>query len=67
MTQEMRIGFTILNYAQMRGLTKKQLADKLEVSETTIANRIKRPGGWKLCELVRAYEVLEIPKEERWV
>ena len=67
MTQEMRIGFLITNYAKLRGMTKQQLAKKLGICDTTLSARYKRPGGWKLEELVKAFEILDVPKEERWV
>lgn len=67
MTQEMRIGFMLRNYTKMRGMTQREFAEKMGLSDTTMLNRSRRPGGWKLEELVRAFDILDVPKEERWL
>lgn len=67
MTQEMRIGFLLRNYTKMRGMTQRQFGEAMGMSDTTLLNRARRPGGWKLEELVRAFDILDVPKEERWL
>ena len=67
MTEEMKAGFVIMNYVKIRGLTQRQFAERMGFSDTTLLNRMKRPGGWRLDEMIRAYDVLDIPEEERWL
>lgn len=67
MTDEMKMGFVICNYVKIRGLTQRQFAERMGFSDTTLLNRMKRPGGWRLWEMLRAYDVLDIPEEERWL
>lgn len=47
------------------GLTFAQLAEKVEVCETTLLHWFKNPGHFRLAVLLRMFELLDIPAEER--
>lgn len=67
MRTETRIGYMIRNYAHLRGLTHRQLAGKLDISERVLSARLKNPDAWRLTELVAVFDVLDIPEEERCI
>lgn len=52
-------------YRRIEELTREELAKRLAMSPTTLADRFKRhPGKWTIAQLWTAAAVLHIPAEE---
>ena len=57
----------VRNYARLRGYTLARLAAEIGVSSQTMYNWMAQPKGIRLDKLVAMLDVLDVPKEERWV
>lgn len=57
----------IYNYARLRGYSIARLAVEVGVSPQTLYTYLSCPRRFRLETLVAVFDVLGIPKEERWV
>lgn len=57
----------VLNYARLRGYPLARLAHEVGVSPQTMYNYMANPRQIRLDKLVAMLDVLNVPKEERWI
>ena len=55
----------IEGYMAVSDLTKEKVAQNLNISHKCLCDRLKNPGTFRLMELRRLYDMLNIKEEDR--